>query len=87
MACTPQNFSYNSSSKILSWDSCPDTYEYQIAYAPSGTTNWSVIYTGPNTSCSFSVPPGDYIVYGRKKTGGAGEPWGVWGTPEPITVP
>ena len=85
MSTTPQNFQYNSSSHILSWDPVPDTYEYWIEYTPSGVVDWKCIYTGALNSCDFNVDPGQYLVKGRRKKL-PHEPWDPFGTVETISV-
>ena len=79
----PSNFSYSNGK--LYWDGVSGATEYEILFRPTSGDKWCMAYFGGNeTACDFPEPSGTYSVMGKQaNTGG----WGVWGTPETVTVP
>lgn len=80
----PENFVYNASSRMLSWEAIIGADSYWIEFAINdGLDNWLTLYIGPDTICQFHKPAGIYRTKGR--SGDAGT-WSLPGKPKIIEI-
>ena len=61
----PENFIYDPELKTLTWELVPGADEYWIQCTVINTDNWTDVYIGPETICSFQYPQGQYLVMGQ----------------------
>jgi len=81
----PENFAFNDSTGLLSWNPVIGALEYYIEASLESLELWTRVYDqGNNTSAQFNRPPGTYKVKGKTKDNSG---WGNTGSPKIIIVP